>query len=433
MAVKFISVLGKGPYKECMYRYEDFQQKDEYIQKTLIDYFAYKKINIDKFIILLTEEARKARWEQELKPLLQASRDKILEKDIPLGANEEEIWQLFQCIFDSLDDGDEVYFDITHSLRSLPMLILIVLNYSKVAKNIKIKGIYYGAYEVRKILEGEEVAQIFDLMPYEQLLSWAQAVDGYINSGNADRLRDLSKDILLPKIKNKNIQAVEIRSFVDSLGIFTETINTCRGMYIEGFKNKSKKSVMISAEAMRNKLDRLLQGNNNELKPLSPLFHLIEKDTEEFKNDNNLFTGLAVVRWSIKNNLIQQAFTALEETLKTYVCLRYGLSDTDREHREVIVSRAINLSIKKGEIKYEDLPESHRDMIIRITKELKEDFIAICDNTKQFRNDINHFGFREDAKDSNRFKQEVTKLFERFLTFIESHPIEISSDKEGLF
>lgn len=63
------------------------------------------------------------------------------------GRTEKELWKIYDEIFHVIDDRENVVFDITHGLRSIPLQALVALNCAKVIKNINIVGIYYGAYE----------------------------------------------------------------------------------------------------------------------------------------------------------------------------------------------------------------------------------------------------------------------------------------------
>ncbi len=41
---------------------------------------------------------------------------------------------MFSEIYDVIDEGEEIYFDITHGLRNIPMLVMAILEYAKVTK-----------------------------------------------------------------------------------------------------------------------------------------------------------------------------------------------------------------------------------------------------------------------------------------------------------
>ena len=73
---------------------------------------------------------------------------------IKYGLNEAELQENLDRILkivDFLQEGDELYIDITHSFRSLSvflLLVLIFLNNLEREKNIKIKGIFYGMLDI---------------------------------------------------------------------------------------------------------------------------------------------------------------------------------------------------------------------------------------------------------------------------------------------
>jgi len=54
--------------------------------------------------------------------------------EIVKGKDEEEIWAIFQKIYDVLEENDEVTFDVTHSYRFLPMLGLLLLQHPQFYK-----------------------------------------------------------------------------------------------------------------------------------------------------------------------------------------------------------------------------------------------------------------------------------------------------------
>ena len=147
----------------------------------------------------LTDDARKKNWEDDG----QWDRDNSCPKKckglksciglmnlpfhvegvrIPEGHDEKQIWEIFDIVYKVLAHGDEVVFDITHAFRSIPMLAIIILNYSKVLKNIQLQRIQYGAFEalgpafkVKEIPIDQRVAPLIDLTPLVTLSDWTMA------------------------------------------------------------------------------------------------------------------------------------------------------------------------------------------------------------------------------------------------------------------
>lgn len=94
------------------------------------------------------------------------------------------------------------------------MFLIIMLNYAKVLKNIKVAGIYYGAYEAKILVNDEDYAPIYDLMPYNNLLQWIKGIDTFLNVGSAKQLVEFSKEINSESIKKKDKTYLSINKAV---------------------------------------------------------------------------------------------------------------------------------------------------------------------------------------------------------------------------
>ncbi|MHB9922814.1 TIGR02221 family CRISPR-associated protein [Clostridium botulinum] len=445
MARKFLSVLGTGNYKKCFYGFES-NYETMYVQEALIKKYCSNWNEKDEIIIFLTKEARKKHWnnetikEQRLGEILKESCGsiKIKDIDIPVGKDEEEIWDVFHIILENINEKDEIVFDITNGFRSIPMLVMVILNYAKALKNISLQGIYYGAYEARIEKDGQTIAPVFDLTPFDSLLEWSEAVSLFLKYGNSEKIRELSTDKeLIGRVKNRDSAAIKIKNFVEKLNDFTNNIYTCRGKMIISEKCSCKKSIAKSYEMLKENFESILEENNDLIKPLEPLFSKIDDRISEFSSEDNLKTGMSVIKWSIDNNLIQQGYTALDETIKTYLCKRYGLDDSNNYDREKIINCALNIKkeSKKDEYKnsYENFKElitqiaiswnieKDKEKIIQIAYEIDNELISLIDRIRDKRNDINHFGFNNSVSDYETMKNELSKCYSEFKKYIEEN------------
>jgi len=349
MSRKFLSFLGTGDYKPCIYELKGKRCNTAFAQEALIEFICKDWANDDIVYIFITQEAMKKNWNNptdEAKRLEQILRRfdniQVIPVSIPSGKDISEIWKIFEIVLSKLEDEDEVVIDITHSFRSLPMLVFTVLNYAKVLKNIKLDGVYYGAYEARN---ENNIAPIFDLTVFDQLLDWAQGVNAFLKYGNSQHIHDISKNLLINRLQNKDRDALKANNFVTSLNDFTNCILTCRGRKmksLEGQKDKYKKSIAYAYERIVNNIYDIKNSDDVVLKPLDTLFDKIEEKIENFDKDDNLKNGLAIIEWCIQHNLIQQAYTAFEETIITYLCIKYKYNETDAKDREII-SCALNI------------------------------------------------------------------------------------------
>ncbi|TDT51290.1 TIGR02221 family CRISPR-associated protein [Fonticella tunisiensis] len=430
MAKKFLSFVGTGNYSECTYRFKSLT-KTRFIQEALIKDLCLNWTENDEITIFLTEQARNKNWlnsvdqnGNELIGLKQRldrfDKDdygfKIVEKHIPEGKNKQEIWQIFDSMIESLDDNDEVIFDITHSFRSIPMLAMVVLNYAKVAKDIRLKGIYYGAYEAREKNGEEEIAPVFDLIEFNMLLDWSYAINSFLKFGNSSQIYEVSRLQLSEKLSLRDEEAINMRDFVDSLNDFTNTILTCRGKYIREFDSMRKKSVEVAYRDMRSKLNKI--KDNNSLKAINPLIEKISLRTKDFDKGGNLNTGLAYVKWCIDNNLIQQAYTALEETVVTYMCEKYNFDSTDPFFREEVITKALRIKEQKIPRSKWKIDERAIEFVESVLANMDDEIFKISATLKMARNDLNHFGFTKDVKKCTDFSNEIKDLYESFLKIV---------------
>ena len=172
----FISVLGTGFYEPCKYTKGSFNSSEtRFIQQATLEYL---KVNndwttkdsdgdvVDRVIILLTNGAKETNWSKDITKRLNYKTkseevylglEQVLQNmnlpcpietiTIPDGKDEDEMWAIFNAVYETLQPNDELYFDLTHSYRYLPMLVLVLGNYAKFLKGVKVKHISYGNYE----------------------------------------------------------------------------------------------------------------------------------------------------------------------------------------------------------------------------------------------------------------------------------------------
>jgi CRISPR-associated DxTHG motif protein len=136
----FISILGTGDYTPCCYKLNETTSREvKFVQSALTDFVCADWTSNDKIFICATKEASNTHWET-LPKELHVNATKV---DIPTGENTGEIWGQFQNIYNVLQNDDELTVDITHGLRSIPLLVSALLQYAKFLKGVKVNAIYY--------------------------------------------------------------------------------------------------------------------------------------------------------------------------------------------------------------------------------------------------------------------------------------------------
>lgn len=431
----FISVLGTGFYGKCKYTRGEYNSvkasETRFIQQSTLEYLnVYDWSKNDAAIFLLTSKAKSQNWNREIKSRVNFSTKEeeeylgleyVLEQmnlpveirpvDIVDGKDEDEMWEIFNALFNELKDGDELYFDLTHSFRYIPMLVLVLGNYLKFLKNVTIKSITYGNYEARE----DNNAPIVDLLPLSALQDWTYAAGQFLENGNVSRLQHLCNEELKPilrEAKGSDLEATNLKKFINTLADVIDERVTCRGMSI--IKSESFRK-------MKNVSDKL---ETTKIEPLNPVFDKIKKSMVSFDENENIMNGFSAAVWCFKNGLLQQSATILQEFVITFVCSRHGIQIDDEGKRDWVTSafaiKCNNLAEKDWRLNKE--PEVAEIQKERIKQILADDLFASCDFVNAFvslsevRNDYNHSGMRSVRKpmSTNNIKNNIEKCINVF-------------------
>lgn len=441
----FISFLGFSNYRECIYYKDNFCSPNvRFIQEATLDYLQALETWTanDVAYILLTEGAKAKNWidnghknpktnetikqiglETSLRQKNYPFQIKTLEQ-LPNGKNEEELFILFRRIYDVIEPGDALYFDITHGFRSLPMLALVLINYAKFLKGVEVRSITYGNYEAREELQCPDgkictKAPIIDLLPLSGIQDWTFAAADYLKNGNADKFTELSrayKTLLFKGLKNgSKEEAIDIDSLTNALKAVTDDFQTCRGYNILSSNNISTLKRKLSL------FDRtVIEPLNPVVRKLENAFSAFEKTEQEKTNCKN---GMEAAKWCMDNHLFQQAATILQECVVTFFCIKYNLNiSSDVERKLVNGAFAKCEKLNSSKTKEEEKNAILKDIeSCTITQKLINDkqisdrsiYEAFSMLTTE-RNDINHSGMRPQPHTSDKIRNNIKKAFTVF-------------------
>ena len=132
-----------------------------------------------------------------------------------------------------LEDGDEVYLDITHSFRYNAFWMFLVMNYLTDVedKNITVKAITYGMLEAQK----DGVAPVVDLNAFYKILQWIKGANNFKNYGNSYLIeKNIENEKLSKKLKNfsdaLNMNYIaSLRQSINSLKKLEDDIDNLEG------------------------------------------------------------------------------------------------------------------------------------------------------------------------------------------------------------
>lgn len=418
----FISFLGTGNYSECVYYDSQKQyQPTRFIQCATLEQIGAQQWEAsDAVCIFATKKAKEQNWEEtlpnkEYAGLKRQLADMGLKADIQCvsicdGKNETEMWELFETIFSQIEEGDQLYVDLTHAFRYQPMLMLVLANYAKFLKNIMVMHISYGNYEAglqandKTVVNGRQItlAPIVSLLQLSQLQDWNTAAADFLQNGYVDKMSELATGSIRLLQKDEATRSNDNRNlatFVAGLKTLVEERQTCRGLDI--CTGATQQKLMAQAS----KLGEVV------IKPLEPILEKVSQTLP--KHSGSLNNCLDAAQWCYDNHLYQQSATILQEGVVTYFCERHGISIEKEVERGVV-----NSALK---IKANSLPKAEWD----VKPDQKEKLVELLDdivlsqprvfeafrNISEIRNDYNHAGFRSKRKpqSSDNIKKNIKK------------------------
>lgn len=261
--LKLFSFLGVNPYTPTTYDWEGQTKTTNFTTAACVEFLKPAEV-----IVFMTEKAKTENFaplQQELEPLSIQPVPVI----VPLGQDQDELWEIFNALNDKVNDGDVIAMDITNGQRSLPFLALLTAAFMKTARDINVKHILYGAFDVAKSV-GMEHTPIFDLSEMLNLLDWSVAADRFIRFGDSADMASLliQHSVQIKKEHNyahtTNAQVEPFEDTANSLKRVTSALALLRPYHAMEEIDKLDKNIKRASEAEREKR-------------FSPLYRLLEK------------------------------------------------------------------------------------------------------------------------------------------------------------
>ena len=314
----FISFLGTNNYLETYYSIGDFKssQPVRFIQEALLEYLCRDWTAEDKILIFCTKSSQKINWDDNGQENTDSeglsSRLKNLKLPIPFeaveiteGFSEEDIWDIFNKVYHKLNKGDNVYLDVTHAFRSIPIFSTVLFNYAHYLKGTNLKMVYYGAFEklgpaykVKDMNVEDRNAPIIDLTSIIRLQELATAASNLHQYGKMKSISDL-----LGIVQGKGKGKQNIERIKKKMKDFDTALSTCKMDILKDGK-------------LIGELQSLVDNNKDSKNLTEAHRQLIVKVQEEiniFKPYDTYDNVEAAIDWAKKYGMIQQAYTLAEE------------------------------------------------------------------------------------------------------------------------
>ncbi len=408
---RLFSFIGTGRCLPCRYfKGEHVAQETPVVQLALLELLQKEGHEIHEVVVFATDIAREKNGELLINEF-QEKEVKTPYKLIPVvgSVTGDNIWDLFETVYNEIQTGDTIYFDITHGFRSFPLAVLPMLHYSRELKKIDVGGIYYGNLEAGSTIEGVIHAPLDELTDVLSFLEWTYGINTFLKTGSAEVISRLVNE---EKKKNPLVSNCNTK-VANSMQKFNRALETCRGI-----------SFQENAEELKAIVREAAQDTTGYHKLLKNLFNELDEKMAVFTSDK-VMDPFYAVKWCIDHGLTQQAYTLLNEHVITALCLLLNENCEDKNTRQ-IVSRAIHIiSNKDTRDSYE--PSSEREgEIIKRTRALlgpHPEVISCLNTLKTYRNDLNHAEHVDSPAPSQRFEikiREIVVTLEPYFRYIQS-------------
>lgn len=274
---------------------------------------------------------------------------------IKYGVNDEELWEIFEHylrIAETIEDGDELYLDITHSFRSLSMMSLVMTQFASSIsdKKFSLKGVYYGMLEY----QGESkngTAPIVNLNILFELQEWIKAIDAIKKYSDFEPLVEI--------LEKENIENKVSNTFIE----LNNAIAMANMAAIHKFVQHASKKIQL-----------IVNSNNKVIALLSSeVIKLVEHLNHERLSDFQY----ALAKWFYTNKNYAMSYMALAEGIVTKNC---ELKNLDRNN----LDKENQKEVKSISHPYDEFFQTkHEDSISTIRNNIAHQLKGRDDKTKQ--------------------------------------------------
>lgn len=335
----FISFLGTGNYVETYYQFGEkkYPHPVRFVQEAIIGNMLDEWTEDDKILIFATDAARKANWENDGQERAESEiehiglKQRLLELHLPMpiddnsrieikeGFSEEEVWSIFNTVDKEIgtisrQGGDiQLFFDITHAFRSIPMFAMALFNYAQyMYSNVKIEQVQYGAFEklgptykVKQMPLEQRIAPVVDMTNIVRLQQLTSAAIGLHDYGR------------ITGIVNATDGLFTINAFRKAIGSLDEYIQLCDLKKIK------------SGNFLANMLGDIKAIRKSKKKVSAPVINLIEKLVNEieqygFRADEGNHNIDAAIKWAIQYEMFSQAATMAREYILDRLAIAFA-------------------------------------------------------------------------------------------------------------
>lgn len=369
--MKLIGFIGTGDYREVEYNLENKSVKSRFAPIAIA-----KLIEADKIILFFTKESYDKYFEDVAK-----EGEVIIPVKIPAGKTEEERWEIFDNVLNYVNEDEEVAFDITHSFRFVPFVAFLAIVFMKEIKRVKLKGVYYGAFEASEEVEGRKITPVFNLSEAFYILDWYLAVSDFIHYGRLHKLSKVIENSVVPIFRSQLGKGPQILGSFKSRVLKIDDAVQC--LNVPALYDEDEKTL----DFINKNYEQLSVEMGTYSRPLRYVFEKLRKEIEDMGVKNSSEEQLKIVKWLLDKNDIYRGVILMREWMVNWFLMEV----LKIQNFNKVVERKEREKVEKFFNSLENVMRENKD---ELDKEVRE-LIVLWGSLRQLRNTLAHCGFSE--------------------------------------
>ena len=263
-----------------------------------VKYFMHIDGAVEKIICFRTQEAESAFDKLADTAKNETAAMGLSEPDIkaiPYTETAEGINSALEKLVDLLENGDEIYLDITGGFRHANYLTMLMLKFADfIDKNIRVNRVVYANFSTspKCITDITDIYKLFDLV---------NGAQNFTSFGNSE---------LLEKYFDENVSGDRrISELVKCMRDFSEAVTLCKTNSIDGITERMNALIteIQSSAPTDNKGEMFFR---KIIDVIRMKFGLTGSDSLNYLN---------IIRWCVQNGMLQQALTLYVEKVPKYL------------------------------------------------------------------------------------------------------------------
>lgn len=411
--MKAITFLGAGRAYDTAYCLEDGREHTAQFFGVALARF-YPDLSMRVFV---TPEAKALHYDAFLKQVEDFVAN-IEPVHIPNGENEAQLWTIFEQVVDTVEDREDVIFDITHGFRSLPFLSFLAASYLRVIKQINLEAVLYGNFEARDQSVSPHRAPVIDLTPFVSLLDWMVAADRFVRFGDA---QDLARQLRAAAPSSQELRtdptarriSKELLGAADVFDEISKSLRLIRPLDAIQASAKLEASLLNASGAM--------QSNARPFLPLSrqviSAYAGISLPSAQVEIDpvTTLHRERTLVHWYMERKQYVQAVAVAREWIVSWTLFAVQPNESllDRNQRYLIERSLGHLGLekRKGVILTQYDPPTIESTVTALRHLPEVDAVVKrYDAVGQIRNDLLHAGKNDQAATASKLENKIRKV-----------------------